>query len=167
MSGRLWPQSLKLPTLRIRAKVLAGFAVVLAVSAASMGIAYLGFERVSAGVASYRKSVSEADLARNIDRELISYQALARYYVVTGKEDDAQAALTAETSLKEAIDQSMRGTTNPARLEQITRLAREFRIFTKIFADILKIKRDSALVTQNQLTHNGNALRYKIDDLPS
>ena len=80
--------------------------------------------------------MSEADLARNIDRELISYQALERYYVVTGKEDDARAALTAETSLKNAIDQSMRGTTNPARLDQITRFAGEFRIFTKIFAGI-------------------------------
>jgi methyl-accepting chemotaxis protein len=144
-----------------------GFTVVLAISAASMGIAYLGFERVSAGVATYRNSVSEADLARNIDRELISYQALARYYVVTGKEDDAKAALSAETSLKDAIDQSMKGTTNPARLDQITRLAREFRTFTKIFADILGVKRDNALVAQNALTRSGNMLRYKLDDLPS
>jgi methyl-accepting chemotaxis protein len=167
MSGRVWPQSLKLPTLRIRAKVLAGFAVVLAISAASMGIAYLGFERVSAGVASFRASVSEADLARNIDHELISYQALARYYVVTGKEDDATAALSAEARLKGAIDQSMKGTSSPAGLDQITRLAREFKAFTKIFADILKFKRDSALVTQNQLTRGANMLRYKLDDLPS
>ncbi len=144
-----------------------GFAVVLAISAVSMGIAYLGFERVSAGVASYRKSVSEADLARNIDRELISYRALARYYVVTGKEDDGKAALAAEASLKDAIDQSMKGTTNPAGLEQITRLAREFRTFTKIFADILKVKSESALVTQNQLTRGGTMLRYKLDDLAS
>ena len=43
--------SLRLPTLRFRAKVMLGFAVVLAISAASMGIAYFGFERVSAGVA--------------------------------------------------------------------------------------------------------------------
>jgi methyl-accepting chemotaxis protein len=169
MSKRVWPQSiaLKLPTLRFRGKIMLGFAVVLTVSAVSMGIAYLGFERVSAGVATYRNSVSEADLARNIDRELISYQALARYYVVTGKEDDAKAALSAETSLKDAIDQSMKGTTNPARLDQVTRLAREFRTFTKIFADILKVKRDSALVTQNQLARGGNMLRYKLDDLPS
>jgi methyl-accepting chemotaxis protein len=144
-----------------------GFAVVLAVSAASMGIAYLGFERVSAGVAFYRNSVSEADLARNIDRELISYRALARYYVVTGKEDDAKAALAAEASLKDAIDRSMKGATNPARLDQVTRLAREFQAFTRIFADILKVKRDSALVTQNQLVRSGNMLRYKADDLPS
>jgi methyl-accepting chemotaxis protein/CHASE3 domain sensor protein len=151
--------------LRFRGKVMLGFAVVLAVSAVSMAIAYLGFERVSAGVTTYRNSVSEADLARDIDRELISYRALARYYVVTGKEDDAKAALAAETSLKDAIDQSMKVTTNPARLDQITRLAREFRTFTKIFADILKVKRESLLVTQNQLTRGANMLRYKLDDL--
>jgi methyl-accepting chemotaxis protein len=159
--------SLRLPTLRFRGKVMLGFAAVLVVSAASMGIAYLGFERVSDSVASYRNSVSEADLARNIDRELISYRALARYYVVTGKEDDAAAALAAEASLKGAIDQSMRGTTNPARLDQITRLEREFRTFGKIFAEILKVKRDSALLTQNQLARSANMLRYKLDDLPS
>src|SRR6266566_9909665 len=101
-------RSLGLPTLRFGAKIMAGFAVVLAISAASLGIAYLGFDRVSAGVASYRNSVSEADLARNIDRELISYRSLARYYVVTAKEDDAQAALAAEVSLKEAILASMK-----------------------------------------------------------
>src|SRR3979411_3345113 len=169
MSKRVWPQSiaLKHPTLRFRGKIMLGFAVVLALSAVSMGMAYLGFERVSAGVATYRNSVSEADLARNIDRELISYRALAQYFVVTGKECDANAALAAEASLKDAIDRSMKGTTNPARLDQITRLAREFRTFTKIFADILKVKRHSALVTQNQLGPGGNMLRYKLDDLAS
>ena len=144
-----------------------GFAVVLAISAVSMGIAYLGFERVSAGVALYRNSVSEADLARNIDRELISYRALARYYVVTGKEDDGKAALAAEASLKDAIDQSMKGTGNPARLDQIGRIAGEFRTFTRIFADIFRLKGESMLVAQNQLTRGGTMLRYKLDDLAS
>jgi methyl-accepting chemotaxis protein len=157
----------KLPTLRFRGKIMLGFAVVLAISAASMGIAYLGFERVSAGVASYRNSVSEADRARNIDRELISYRSLAQYYVATGKEEDGKAALAAEASLKDAIDQSMRGTTDPARLDQVTRLAREFTTFTKIFADILKVKSESGFVAQNQLTRGGASLRYKLDDLAS
>jgi methyl-accepting chemotaxis protein len=132
-----------------------------------MGMAYVGFERVSAGVASYRNSVAEADLARNIDRELISYRGLARYYVVTGKEEDATAALAAEASLKDVIDQSMRGTTNPAGVEQVTRLAREFHTFTKIFADILKVKRESAYMAQNQLTRGGAMLRYKLEDITS
>jgi methyl-accepting chemotaxis protein len=156
---------MRLPTLRFRGKIMLGFAVVLAITAVSMGFAYLGFEGVSAGVAAYRKSVSEADLARNIDRELISYRGLARYYVVTGKEDDSKAALKAEAGLKDVIAQAMKGTTNPAALDQITRLAREFSAFTKIFAEILKVKDESALVAQNQLTRGGNMLRYKLDEL--
>jgi len=159
--------SVKLPTLRFRGKVMLGFSVVLAITAISMGIAYLGFERVSSGVATYRNSVSEADLARNIDRELISYRGLARYYVVTGNEDDASAALAVEIRLKDAITQAMKDTSNPARLDQVTRLGREFHAFTNIFADILRVKRESALVATNQLARNANMLRYKLDDLPS
>ena len=167
LSKRAGSFSIKLPTLRFRAKIMLGFAVVLAISAASMGFAYLGFERVSSGVDSYRRSVLEADLARNIDRELISYRSLTRYFVVTGKEEDGKAALAAEASLKEAIIASMKGTTNPTRLDQITKLEREFRSFTKIFADILKVKDESARILQNQLMRSSNALRYKLDDLPS
>jgi methyl-accepting chemotaxis protein len=167
---RIWPKSislkLKLPTLRFRGKIMLGFAFVLAISAVSMGMAYMGFERVAAGVASYRSSVTEADLARNIDRELISYRSLARYFVLTAKEEDAKAALAAEASLREAIVQSMKGTANPARLNQITKLEREFRAFTKIFAKIVKVKEDSALIAKNQLVRSGTAFRFKVDDLP-
>src|SRR3954464_12548635 len=159
--------SIKLPTFRFRAKIMLGFAVTLAISAASMGTAYMGFEHVSGGVDAYRQSVREADLARNIDRELISYRSLARYFVVTAKEEDGKAALAAEASLKEAIISSMKGTTNPARLDQVTKLEREFRAFTKIFAEILKVKEESTGIAQNQLMRSGNSLRYKLDDLPS
>ncbi len=153
--------------MRFRAKIMLGFAVVLAISAASMGFAYLGFERVSDVVDSYRRSVQEADLSRDIDRELISYRALARYFVVTGKEEDGKAALEAEARLKDAILASMKGTTDRARLEQVAKLEREFRTFTKIFADMLKTKDESGRIARDQLARTGNSLRYKLDDLPS
>jgi len=167
VSRRSGSRSIKLPTLRLRGKIVLGFAVTLAISAASMGIAWLGFEHVSEGVSAYRKSVTEADLARNIDRELISYRALVRYCVATGKEEDSKAAIAAESGLKDAIDASMRGTTNPARLEQVTKLAREFRAFTKIFAEILKTKEDSDYLTKNALMRSEMSLEYKLDDLAS
>ena len=90
--------SLKFPTLRFRAKVTLGFAAVLLISAISMALAYFGFERIASGVVSYRTSVAESGLARNIDRELTSYQALTRYYVLTSAEADAKAAKAAEAS---------------------------------------------------------------------
>jgi methyl-accepting chemotaxis protein len=165
--GRPQFRSLELPTLRFRGKISLGFALVLAISALSMGFAYLGFARVSDGVAAYRASVSESSLAQKIDRDLISYRGLARYFVATGKEDDAKAALAAEGALKDAIDQSMKTTTNPVRLNQVTRLAREFHAFTKIFADVVRFKSDSEQISKNQLMRSGNLLRYKLDDLPN
>ncbi len=157
----------RLPTLRFRAKIILGFGLVLLISAVSLYIAYLGFEKVSSAVASWRTSVSEADLARNIDRELIAYRGLARYYVVTARDDDAKAAQAAEARLKDAIDASMRDTGNPARRDQITQLSNEFQSFAKIFAEIVQLKSESALLVQNRLSRDANMLRYKLDDLPS
>ncbi|MGM4902136.1 methyl-accepting chemotaxis protein [Tardiphaga sp. 866_E4_N2_1] len=159
------PASFKFPALRFRAKVTLGFAAVLAISALSMVLAYVGFERISAGVVSYRTSVAESGLARNIDRELTSYQALTRYYVLTSNEADAKAAKAAEASLKDAIDQSMKVTKDSARLDKITKLSREFITFTKVFADILTVKGQNDAIASTQLSRTSLMLRNKIDDL--
>jgi len=167
MSGRTASPSKRtiFPTLRFRAKIILGFAAVLVISAGSMAFAYFGFERVSLGVGSYRTSVSEADLARNIDRELLAYRSAVKYFVVTGKEDDAKAALDAETGLKTVIDQAVKNAKTPARLDGLNKLAKEFSNFSATFAQVLQAKRDSALLVQNQLTRNANLLKYKLDDI--
>ncbi|MGY4381514.1 HAMP domain-containing protein/CHASE3 domain sensor protein [Bradyrhizobium sp. i1.3.6] len=167
MSGRIASPSKRtiFPTLRFRAKIILGFAAVLVISAGSMAFSYFGFERVSAGVGSYRSSVTEADLARNIDRELLAYRSAVRYFVVTGKEDDAKAALDAETGLKSAIDQAVKSAQKPARQEGLNKLAKEFSNFSATFAKVLQAKRDSALLVQNQLTRQANLLKYKLDDI--
>lgn len=87
-------------SLRIRGKMLCGFATVLVISAISLAMALLGFERVASMVAAYRTSVAEADDARDIDRELTAYRLSTRHYTVTGKEDDANAAKVVEASLR-------------------------------------------------------------------
>jgi methyl-accepting chemotaxis protein len=165
MSKRAWSQWL--PTLRFRAKVMIGFAAVLSISAISLGIAYFGFEHVSTAVASYRNSVAEADLARNIDRELIAYRVAARYYVVTGKDEDAKTAQAAEASLKAAIDASIAGTKNAARQDGIKKLATEFKNFADTFAEILKVKQDNEYLTKNAFSRSEMSLDYKLDDLAS
>lgn len=151
--------------LRFRAKVTLGFAAVLGISAISMGMAYVGFERISAGVISYRNSVAESGLARNIDRELTLYQALTRYYVLTGKEDDASAALAAEASLREAINQSMKATGDSSRRDKITELGREFDIFTGVLAKIVAVKGENDLIASNQISRVSLMLRNRFDDL--
>ncbi|MDU6728271.1 MAG: methyl-accepting chemotaxis protein, partial [Bradyrhizobium sp.] len=143
MSAHLAPQSRRgnFLTLRFRAKIFLGFAVVLAISAASIGFAYLGFEKVAAAVASYRASVSEADAARTIDRELISYQALARYFALTGKPEDEAAATAAQQSLLAAIDKSLAAASAAERRAQLGKLQAQFQTFAKIFSEIVNLTR--------------------------
>src|SRR5262249_12441054 len=115
----------------------------------------------------YHTSVAEADLARNIDRELISYRSLVKYFVATGKEDDAKAAQSAEAGLKEAIEKAIAGTKKPARLEGLNKLAAEFKDVAATFAEIVKVKGESALIVQNQLQTNANMFTYRLDDVVS
>src|ERR1700741_4289506 len=100
------PNTSKLLTLRFRAKIILGFVAVLAILAVSMAFAYFGFERIAGAAASYRTTVSDADPARGVDRELVAYQGLARAYTLTGTADDETAAKAAEENLKTAISKS-------------------------------------------------------------
>lgn len=91
--------------------------------------------------------------------------AAARYFVVTGKEDDAKAALEAEASLKNAIEQAIKGVTEPTRLEGFNKLARDCSNFSATFAKILETKRDIALIVKNQLQRNADLFTYKLGDI--
>ncbi|OKO68178.1 chemotaxis protein, partial [Bradyrhizobium sp. NAS80.1] len=165
MSVKSKPSTSKLFTLRFRAKIILGFVAVLAILAASMAFAYFGFERIQGAVASYRTSVSEADLARTVDRELISYQGLARAYTLTGAADDETAAKAAEENLRGAIAKSMAATTGAARRDQVGKLEAEFQRFTKVFGEIVTLTRENNKIATDELNSVGNKIRFKFDDL--
>ncbi|WP_204302963.1 hypothetical protein, partial [Klebsiella pneumoniae] len=92
--------------------------------------AYFGYDKVSSGFSSYRSSVGEGVMARTIDREAMSYQLAARYYVVTGDEADATNALAAEGDLRDAIDKASRDMTDGTRRKAISDLSNRFEKFS-------------------------------------
>jgi methyl-accepting chemotaxis protein len=150
--------------LRFRAKIMIGFALVLVLSAASMTMSYFGFERISAGVASYHAIVAETDGARDIDRELAAYQTLVRYYALTGFAADETAARAAETALGKAIKQAESVATGSNR-QKIAELAAKFNEFTQLFAKVVEVKSENATLASNTLLRLGNFFRYRLEDL--
>lgn len=155
---RLWEN------IRFRTKILIGFVVVLGLSAISMGVAYFGFERISAGVASYHDIITESEAARDIDRELAAYQTLVRYYALTGFASDETAARGAEEALGKAIKHAESVTTGANR-QKIAELSAKFAEFTRLFAQVVEIKSDNANIASNQLLRLGNFFRYRLEDL--
>jgi methyl-accepting chemotaxis protein len=163
-AGQKQKKSGLLSNLRFRAKIILGFVTVLGISALSMGVAYFGFERISAGMASYHEIVAETDGARDIDRELAAYQVLVRYYAVTGYAADEAAARASEVDLGKAIKRA-ESVASADRRQQISALASKFDEFTKLFAQIIEIKTENAGIASNQLLRLGNFFRYRLEDL--
>jgi len=153
-----------LSNLRFRAKIMLGFVLVLGLSAVSMGVAYFGFERISAGMSSYHDVVAETDAARDIDRELASYEVLARYYAVTGYAADETAAHEAEAALGQAI-KNAEGVVSPENRQKISALSAKFDEFKQLFGQVVKLKADNADIASNQLLRLGNFFRYRLEDL--
>ncbi|MGP8118993.1 MAG: methyl-accepting chemotaxis protein [Xanthobacteraceae bacterium] len=153
-----------LSNMRFRAKIMLGFVTVLGLSAMSMGVAYFGFQRISTGIASYHDIVAETDGARDIDRELASYEVLARYYAVTGYAADETAAREAGTALGQAI-KNAEAVASADNRQKITELSGKFDEFTKLFAQVVQLKSDNAEIASNQLLRLGNFFRYRLEDL--
>jgi len=153
-----------LSNLRFRTKIMLGFMTVLGISAINMGVAYFGFERIANGVQSYQAIVAETDSAREIDRELVAYQLLARTYVTTGMPADETAARAAEANLGNAIESAARVATADNR-KSVLNLSASYSEFSALFADVIKLKTENAAIASNQLLRMGNVIRYKFDDL--
>lgn len=154
-----------LSMLSYRAKTFLGFAVVLFLSTASMGIAYLGYEKIKEGFASYRSSVLEAESARAVERELTAYQLLVRYYAKTGSEEDAKAALDTEHAVQAAIEQGRAHITSAVRRSPTAIIADRFAEFSATFKTILALKRENAALSNVTVMSGGAILRSKLDEL--
>ncbi|ANW00159.1 methyl-accepting chemotaxis protein [Bradyrhizobium icense] len=130
--------------LGFRGKVTLGFAVVVVISALSMEVAYLAFSRIAVAVSSNGEVSVDSELVSSIDRDLVSYQGLVRYFAVTGKDADADAALRAEERLATAMEKARTAASLQTRLGQVENLAQKFGQFRKKFADLLQAQRNIA-----------------------
>jgi methyl-accepting chemotaxis protein len=153
-----------LSRLRFRAKIMLGFIIVLGISAFSMGIASFGFERVSAGIASYQDIVAETDGARDVDRELAAYQNLVRYYAMSGNAIDETAARAAEADLSSAFKYA-ESVAGAERRQRISELSKKFTEFTALFSQIVSIKTENADIASKQLLPMATVLRNRVASL--
>ncbi|MGW1420825.1 methyl-accepting chemotaxis protein [Bradyrhizobium manausense] len=150
--------------LRYRAKIVLGFFAVLALLAISIGVGYFGFEKVSAGMDSYQQIVSETDAARDIDRGLVAYELLTRYFAATGTSGDEDAARKAEAALARAIEHA-RNVASVATSKKVEKLGSEFDEVVKLFAQIVQLKKENAKIVSSHLARFGNSFRYKLEDI--
>jgi methyl-accepting chemotaxis protein len=115
-------------------------------------------------MASYQGIVAETDGARDIDRELAVYQNLVRYYAMSGYAADEAAARGAEADLGNAIRHA-ESVASAERRQQISDLSRRFDEFTVLFAQIITIKAENAVIASKQLSPMADVFRSRLASL--
>jgi len=154
-----------LANLSFRWKIILGFVAVLAIFAASIATAYLGFESITSSVASYRRGVAASNLAASVDRELGSFQAATQLYILSRSEDDGKAALDAQAHLRAAIDQFKTLDTSDEHREQIASLSRDVDGMSASLAKIVDLIKASAQIAADRVGYGGNKVRFALEKL--
>src|SRR5579871_652926 len=156
----------QLSHLKLRSKLILGFATVLALSAVDMTVAQLGLNRVAASAASYQEIVVQSDVTRDIDRELVAFRLLMKYFAVTGDDPDRVAAKESETALSNAIQTAIKVATSYNR-ESFLKLQAAFSDLTKLFDRLVTLKTSNGRIGTDELRLINSALRGQIEALVS
>ncbi len=125
-----------LDNLRVRTKILSGFAIVLVVLISALAFAYYSFVRVSHDVDEYAIRVEEAGLIGKIEVEFLRFTSQAREFANTAHAEDAEKVFHIATIIRPLLNEalsSFASDAHRARVEEIsTTLERYLDYFGKI-----------------------------------
>ncbi|MEQ8287486.1 methyl-accepting chemotaxis protein [Thalassospira sp.] len=125
-----------LENLRVRTKILLGFASVLVVLISALAFAYYSFVRVSHDVDEYAIHVEEAGLIAKIEVEFLRFTSHAREFANTGHAEDAEKVFQTAAIIRPLLDKALNSFASDAhraRVEEIsTTLERYLKDFEKI-----------------------------------
>lgn len=147
-------------------KIALGFAAILILSGVSIALANFGLQRVALSAASFQEIVTQSDATRDIDRELVAFRLLVKYFAVTGDDPDREAAVHGEAALDAAVDRAIK-LMDPSNKPAFERLQGSYVEFRKLFAQIVSLKTTNTQIGIDELRLINTALRGQIDGLLS
>jgi len=122
----------------IKAKIVAGFAVVLVILIAVAGISAWNFSAIRAQVENYSQRVEVVGIARQLDRDAIDLRRNAREFALTGHVDDARTTREIADSIRKQIRRAHDVMRNPERLRRLQDLAERFETYMKNFETVYR-----------------------------
>jgi hypothetical protein len=117
--------------MHIKARILTGFAVVLAILIAVSVMAVRGFGTTRDQVEQYSQRVQVVDLVRQLDRDAGELRRYAREYGLTSQAADATKAGQIAGTIRDEIHQSFDVIKNPERLQRAHDLSDRFEEYMK------------------------------------
>jgi methyl-accepting chemotaxis protein len=151
--------------LKIKTKLLLGFACVLAILGTVSLMGFFAFGEVAESSGAYAQRVAVVGIARDIDREFVEMRRQVREFALVGKEDNAKAAETAADLVRLKIEEGLATIKNPERHKKIVDLQANFENYRKGFVRVAELKREQGKVVSETLDPSGLQSRLEFEKL--
>jgi methyl-accepting chemotaxis protein len=150
---------------KINAKIMIGFAVVLALLAVLSAISYRGFGNVSMGFETFRQRVTVVGIVRDIDREFVALRRFVREFAVSGDEALIEPAQKQRLKVAAKIDQGVNEIKNPERHKKVVEISEQFERYGKDFDKLVALKQEQNKLTNEVLDPVGMKSTLQIEGL--
>jgi len=127
---------------RIGTKIGVGFAAVLALTAMISAMSYTGFNKVGQGFEVFNQRVTVVGIARQVDRDFVSFRRFVREYSLSGDEGLIADARKRQQVLAASIKAGLDEIKNPERHRKIVEVAEGFERYGKDFDKLIALKQE-------------------------
>ena len=151
---------------KINTKIAIGFAVVLAITVAIVGLSYFKLDEIDHNLSEYSRKVSNSNTVSEIDREFIAFRRHIGEISDNIEENFANAEKS-RAKLREQIGLALKRITDPERHKKIEHLAEQFEHYSKDFDKVAMLRREQEKLQKEVLDPTGAKLRNEIEQLQS
>jgi methyl-accepting chemotaxis protein/CHASE3 domain sensor protein len=154
-----------LADMRIKSKILAGFAVVLAILIAALAFAYFTFVAVSQDVDEYAHYVEEASLISEIETQFLRFNSHAREFANTADPADAEAVFTYAKQLELMLEDAQAQFMSAEHRNRIEDIAHELEAYLASFASAKSLSDGYHALILDRLEPDGIKIVADLDKL--
>ncbi len=151
--------------IKIKAKIMLGFAMLLAILAAVSGTGYFDLVKVGHEVALYTESVEEAAVAGRIETEFLRLAAHAREFANSGHEEDVEFVHEVAKELRLEIEHGLKVVREPEHLEKMEQIAKDFEIYMTDFEKAVVLRHEHDKLVSETLDPDGEKFIADLDEM--
>ncbi len=149
--------------LKLKTKLLLGFAVVLVMLAGVSGYGFYSFTRVAHDVEVYSENVEEAALVAEIKAEFLNMEVYAVEYAQTGEPALAEKAQKMKKKLNHLIAEAMKHVVDPKDIELLKEIQHAAAVYQKDFNKTVHLNSEFKTLVDKKLHPVGDKFVEDLD----
>ncbi len=143
--------------LKVSTKIVAGFAVVLAIVLVSSAVSYMSLARIAADFDGYTEKSAFAAAVATVDEAFTDFERNAQIFAATGGKREADAALAAAAGTRSALDGAAKLTDDPAEKKELKAASEAAQSYAKNFDKLVAARTAQDTLTRTVLDVAGPA----------